>query len=309
MIPHKKQDQSFISLPVSRVASAQRLNHLNSTNTASNPSTPGALYVSSSLNPNKNLPVTPNQTKTKEQMKLFDDLFIIKQLREFELALTVLSSSISSFKDEDVNSHIDKLIEKSDLISKEVRCLDKHQKLGDRILTLEAEKVLLDTQLKHVLKELIEYRAQLKKLPRLPANAEASNKQLKSIDIQETLKYAMKLSKFTKAPATASNAPFQIHPNNYIWPAEDALRRGMLALASLKSDEIIKEELGGDKPEQSTEEVEEDKKEKEEEGKNSPKPRRGSFGAYSSGPAVTEQPTSNGALDLDLFDPDEDDSD
>ena len=40
------------------------------------------------------------------------------------------------------------------------------------------------------------------------------------------------------------NAQFQIHPNNFIWPAEDSLRRGMLALSSLKPEELIKQELG-----------------------------------------------------------------
>lgn len=311
MIPHKKQDQSFISLPVSRVSSTQRLNHLNNPSIVSNPPTPGGLYISSSLNPNRNLPVTPNQSKTKEQMKLFEELFIIKQLKDFELALTDLSSSISSFKDEDLNTHIDKLIEKNDLITKEVRCLDQHQKLGERIRSLEVENSELNKQLKHVLKELIDYRAQLMKLPRLPANPQATNKQLKAIDIEETLKYAMKLSKFTKAPATASNTPFQIHPNNYIWPAEDALRRGMLALASLKADEIIKEELGEDDVQGAVIETKDDEeKEDLEDEKSSPKPpRRGSFGSYSSAPTATEQPASNGALDLDLFDPDEDDSD
>ena len=38
--------------------------------------------------------------------------------------------------------------------------------------------------------------------------------------------------------------PFQIHPNNYVWPAEDSLRRGMLAQASLQAEEIIRHELG-----------------------------------------------------------------
>ena len=54
----------------------------------------------------------------------------------------------------------------------------------------------------------------------------------------------MKLAKFSKAPATVVSQ--MIHPNNYIWPAEDALRRGMLAVASLKPDELIQSELGDD---------------------------------------------------------------
>ena len=66
----------------------------------------------------------------------------------------------------------------------------------------------------------------------------------RNVDVDDILKYAFKLAKFTKAPATVANMPFQIHPNNYVWPAEDSLRRGMLAQASLQAEEIIRHELG-----------------------------------------------------------------
>lgn len=313
MLPLRKTDQAFKSVPVSRVGSAQRLTHPG----ASNPLTPSS-YVLSSLNPNKNIPVTlqniRSKIKTKEQLELFEKLFIVQKVSEFERLLTELASSISSFQEENITELIENLISTNDEIVKEIEVLHHHQDLGNRIDVLEQERTDLDNEAKNILKELISCRAELKKLPRLPANKSNLKKDesMNSIDIQETLKYAMKLSKFTKAPATTANAPFQIHPNNYIWPAEDALRRGMLAVASLKADEIIKKELGEEEVKQD-EEQEKPKEEKVE--KEEPIARRGSFGSYSSAPKEElgqegQQQQQAAALDLDLFDPnEEEDSD
>lgn len=52
----------------------------------------------------------------------------------------------------------------------------------------------------------------------------------------ELLKYAARLAKFTTIPATSD---LNIGPNNYIWPAEDALRKGMLATAVRYRNELI----------------------------------------------------------------------
>lgn len=321
MLPHKKSDQSFISVPVTRVGSVQRLNQLsNSSNIyTSNPTTP-VTYVSSSLNPNKNNTASWNthdsKIKTKEQVELFERLLVVEKVSEFERILTYLSTAISSFKDDDISQYVDDLIMVNDTISTEIKKLQGHRELNRRIKNLKQEKLDLDQESRSILKELIQYRSDLKQLPKVSAvkSSKKGDKSFNSIDVEDSLKYAMKLSKFTKAPAITSNAPFQIHPNNYVWPAEDALRRGMLALASLKSDEIVKSELEAYESDDIKGKEQISTKESGE-GKHDESPsrnRKGSFGSYSEIPKTENVPelqpqTTSNALDLDLFDPDEDD--
>lgn len=302
MLQHKKKDQSFISVPVSRVGSSLRLNQLAAQNNAaaykSIPSTPSG-YVSSSLRPK-----TPNEgsrgaISSQEQLAAFEKLPVVQHVRAFEGALTDLSSSISSFKEDQITGPVEALIEHSDQISAELASLQRHQQLGHTIDSLEVENRALGDRSKHILKELISLRAELKLLPRLPSRKDIAST-ANDVNIEEALKYAMKLAKFTKAP-TAANAQFQVHPNNYIWPAEDALRRGVLALCSLKPEEMLRQELG-DVPVAVA--MEEPVKEKE------PVSRRESAGEASikkKRPVEISQPQNPApALDLDLFDPDAD---
>ncbi|CUM53558.1 Mediator of RNA polymerase II transcription subunit 4 [Debaryomyces fabryi] len=319
MIPHRKNDSSFLSVPVSRVGSTQRLNQLAShgvTNGSPNsynsiPSTPNA-YVSSSLNPTKGIstgPETSNQIITKEDRDVFEKLSIVEKVNEFEQNLTNLSFKVSSFKEDELALLIGNLIELNDVICSEIGELEKHRDLGTNIKSLKDKQAHLDNSSKIILKELISYRNDLKKLPRLPSNKNKSSifpsPNDSKVDVNEVLKYALKLSKFTKAPPTVANLPFQIHPNNYVWPAEDALRRGMLAMSSIRVDDIIKAELGEDSVEVKEEAVKKTEDSKVESRTNSPAAeRRGSFVEHTGEPKKQE---GHGALDLDLFDPDEED--
>lgn len=261
MLPHKN-NQPTNSVPVSRVGLSVKLNHLGvpgqNSRPTSRPNTPSA-YVTSSLNPTKNIPVTSTTVNSKiknpEDAAQFETLPIITSIREFEKELVELSQSISSFQEENIPKHVKKLIQADKQISTEQRNLRKHQELGVEIERLQKENNELNKESTTLLKDLIACRAELKKLPKLPAAQSSSREsRLKEIGVQELLDYSMTLAKFSKAPNTANG---QIpHPNNFIWPAEDALRRGLLALTSLKPDEVIKAELG----EVETKEEEEEKK-------------------------------------------------
>ncbi|CAH2355376.1 mediator of RNA polymerase II transcription subunit 4 [[Candida] railenensis] len=332
MLPHRKSDQAFLSVPVSRVASSQRLNQLSSPQAsgigspnayASIPTTP-VPYVSSSLNPTRNQPVisgsastssnNKNTFQTAEEAKRFEKLPIVEKLGSFERALTLLSQDITSYRENDdrIQSTVKELIDLNDSIYSDISQLDVHQKLGGQIKVLEEEKKRLDTTSRDTLKQLIEYRNELKKLPLLPTNkrskrAGTDNKDAQLVDIKEILKYAMKLSKFTKIPPSAVDLPQQAHPNNYIWPAEDALRRGMLAISSLRPDELISAELG-EEEKASTETTNEpaameDVENVHSKAARSPHQHRAS---HHSAPVAKEEPKD---LDVDLFDPDDDFSD
>ncbi|KAG2732544.1 hypothetical protein G9P44_004961 [Scheffersomyces stipitis] len=310
MFPHKKNDP-LKSLPISRVGSSQRLNqHISSI-----PSTPN--YVASSLNPVRNLPVSSGSIKskitTKAALDKFEQLPIVKQVGAFEDTLNAISDNISQFKEGELHANVEKIIAINDDLKSKIEELDRHRRLGENIKELEAESSNLDNTSKYILKELISYRNELRALPRLPASASKRAAVLggkgsgDTVEIEDILKYAMKLAKFTKAPATSASMPFQIHPNNYVWPAEDALRRGMLAASSLNPDEIIANELG-------TTEEEKIQEKKDEQVKKADKQqdtgiRRGSFGDYGSSSSGKKKEEQSAQLDLDLFDSEDEFSD
>lgn len=311
MLPHKK-DHYVASVPVSRVGLSVKLNHLNiptSSRPNSRPNTPGA-YVASSLNPTRNTPITPNSIRSKigntEDAERFEALSIVKGIRDFEVELMELSQSISSFKEEHIPGHIERLIEANKEIFQEQQNLRKHQSLGVEIERLQQENDDLSRQSTHILKELISCRAELKKLPGLPTARDSSKSTgLKEIGVQELLDYSMKLAKFSKAPTIANGT--MPHPNNFIWPAEDALRRGVLALSSLKADEILKAELGETVAEETKEEEDEDVEMEDVENLGSPAMRQS---RPSEAPRKLEPARAPEALNLDLFDGDDsDDSD
>lgn len=327
MFPHKK-DQSFISVPVSRVGLSNRLNQLNNLNVSpsrisSRPGTPGATYVTSSLNPTKNLPVSQNEIqskiKTPEELEKFNLLCITQSLRQFEEIFTDLSQCISSFKEDAITQKVADLIDVSQSMSSELNVLRQHLDLGKKIDLLLQTQNELDKEAKHILKELISCRSELKRLPKLAAahdRVDPTN-ELNEVNVQEVLDYSMKLAKFSKAPATVVSQ--MIHPNNYIWPAEDALRRGMLAVASLKPDELIQSELGDDtlqardvdmkdaSPEMPEVTETYEAKSKDEQKTVAPKdpPKSPGHSKQPTDASLKEELAPN-TLDLDLFDPDED---
>lgn len=297
---HKK-DQLFVSVPVSRVSLSTRLFKGNS-RPVSRSATPN-IYVTSSLNPNRNEPVTQStlglQLHTQEDFRQFSELPITKDLTAFERVLAELSLLMSSFKDDDVVEKSKLLIDISERISKQVDTLESHQRLGSEIRTLEAQNNALSSWSKQLLKELISCRTDLRKLPLLPVRKRNLKNNTNDVGVEELLEYAMKLAKFSKAPPAVASQP--IHPNNYIWPAEDALRRGMLAMASLKPDDLIRNEIGETETDTLKHEEEEGQQEMEIDSTPSAPQQNGRREA-----SKASEP--EGMLDLDLFN-DEDDSD
>lgn len=325
MFPQKK-DQSFASTPVSRVGLSILLNQLaGNANVTSRPGTPGASYITSSLNPTKNLPITQSDFNTKfktaQELEKYNLLAITQSLRQFESTFSELSQSISSFQEDSIVQHVKGLIDICDSMTNEIKVLEKHLKLDREVDYLLVTRSALDKHTKHLLKDLIACRAELKKLPKLSAagNTASPANDVNAISVPEVIDYSMKLAKFSKAPATVVSQ--LIHPNNYIWPAEDALRRGMLAMASLKGGELIKAELGDFEEEVGTEDVlMEDAIPSPEDIKIAGPSEKSALGEAETlkfepvqdhkverkPGSSKEEVAASSALNLDLFDPDED---
>lgn len=321
MLPRKDN----VSTPMSRIGSSTRLNQgLSPSQPNSFPSTPTS-YQISSLNPIRSgSRMANNKPEDLEFEEQFKNLEIVKEILHFETQLAELSQKVGSIDGNGLDITVNSLLMSNQRITKHIDELEKHRKLGEHIESLERSRDDLDQKSKDALKQLINYRSELKQLPSLPTKRDPIDQKGSELDVDEVLKYGMKLSKFTKAPPS-TNVAFQIHPNNFIWPAEDSLRRGMLAMSSLKEDEIIKKELGLDEPQtthstttttSSAIKSEGDKQEEEKRpnasGSNGDvemkQPERRSSRVTRRKPEKTEEVAPK--LDLDLFDPEnEDDSD
>lgn len=311
MLPRKDNN----ALPLSRGGSSTRLNQgLSPGHMTSFPSTPTS-YQASALNPIRSASrLSNNRVIDQEFEDQFNDLDIIKEISRFENSLAELSRKIGSFDGSDLDTTVNSLLTSNQEISHQIEKLEQHRQLGQKIELLENVRNELDQKSKEALKKLISYRAELKNLPSLPTKRDVTTEdKVSRLDVDEVLKYGMKLSKFTKAPPS-SNGGLQIHPNNFIWPAEDSLRRGMLAMSSLKGDEIIRKELGLDenKPTEPSEQEEEDQEEQEHEEQEEQMEEKNKPERRSTRTRRKTEKTEEVApkLDLDLFDPEnEDDSD
>ncbi|KAL6452711.1 MED4 Mediator of RNA polymerase II transcription subunit 4 [Candida maltosa Xu316] len=309
MLPFRKSDSPFKSDPVSRVGSSTRLNQLGGP-TSSNPATPQP-YVTSSLNPSKNLPTNATNIKSKLQtqkdLDVFEQLPMVRQVKNYESLLDELSNDIAQFKDDELQLKIDQIIVCNDTLKKQIEDLNKHRNYSHQVDELSAKNKALENSSKTILKQLVNYRNELKKLPKIPKSDKQLNQN--SVDVDDVLKYAFKLAKFTKAPATVANMPFQIHPNNYIWPAEDSLRRGMLAQASLQPDQIIKEEEEESEQKPESDEEMEDVINTTTHDEPQQQQRKSSHDGGFTTERKPEEPSAPTDLNLDLFDPDDEYSD
>lgn len=299
----------------SRKGSLTRLNQLG------RPGTPGGTnYVSLSLNP-KN-----GSNLNSAASAAFNKLPIVEHVSKFEDNLAKLSRNITLFNDAGIQDFVKELIAINDDLRLNTTDLERHRKLGLEIRDLEKQSQTYDQKFNEILKELISCRSELKKLPNAPTSTPTTNTQSDELagkfkrgvvegliedppNMEEVLKYALKLSKFTKAPPTMSNLQYQIHPNNYVWPAEDALRRGMLALLSLNPDEVIADELGTPVAEiQDTMEPATTEDVPIEEKVSEDKPKDNLFTGYGD-IGDKDEANKDDDLDLELFDPEADLSD
>lgn len=108
----------------------------------------------------------------------------------------------------------------------------RHLELCKRIAALQTESGELDAKINTVLLDLAKVREQLASVP---SKIHDSRK----VESQEVLDYATRITKFTRASESQHVLP---------WPAEDMLRRGMLATFSIAKEEEPKPESAAPSP-------------------------------------------------------------
>lgn len=246
---------------------------------------------------------------------------IYGDLTQYEDKLGALVKSVDNFKP-DVNI-VHELIGVDKNLYKNLDSFAEYDRIDSELNRLDKESNELDRKTKEVLETLSECYEMLNTLPMLEQvefEKQTILKQRSKVNSSVLLNYATKLSKFTKIPPTFDKGT--IGPNNFVWPAEDALRRGMLAIASLHSKEMTRipgepeeEERPGMIEEDKSLHNIEDEKAKTEERAVSPDVRRNerrpSF-VFTEDPTETANADNNNEpddealdLDLDLFKPDE----
>ncbi|CAI4984890.1 CPS_HP_G0127300.mRNA.1.CDS.1 [Saccharomyces cerevisiae] len=167
------------------------------------------------------------------KIQLYEDLC------RYEDTLSKLVESVDRFKP---NLDIAKdLIRTDEALFENVKLLAEYDNIYRNLQKIDKDSEELDSKTRKILEILNECHDELKALPMLEQVEFEKNtilQQRSKINSTELLDYATKLSKFTKIPPTFDKGA--VGPNNFIWPAEDALRRGMLAMASLHSKELTR---------------------------------------------------------------------
>lgn len=229
---------------------------------------------------------TPEVTQSVREKRVAQ-LPISKNLDEFETTLKSLLNSISRYSPS--VSDAEKLVAIEQRLNVSLDQIIAHQRAGLEIDSLVHQSSSVDKSCREILLGLSDCRKKLMGLPSLgTVKKEQKRMQESQIRADELLAYAMKLAKFTTAPPTFDNGA--IGPNNFIWPAEDSLRRGVLAIASLNEKALLGEEA---EAKEQADEIPEQQETTQ---------RRGSFGAYGG----EDGDDGAGAIeDLDLFDMDD----
>lgn len=232
-----------------------------------------------------------------------ENTVIYKELDKFADGLQRLTASIQQYSpDPEIASE---MVVTTDKINSELEKIQTlHEMRAHQIVRQNEENDTLNYSLNMILTTLDECRTELNLLPKLsPSEAEkVADTVVSEPDAEATrelLSYAMKLSKFSKIPRTYEGF---LLPNNFVWPGDDNMRRGMLAMSSLMPDKVIAAENGeeekvdedGDQPMEDVAPV------KEEEDVPSPG-RRGSVTSKAAKPADQ----ASVMADLDLFDDDD----
>lgn len=227
---------------------------------------------------------------------------VYQDLTNYESKLNELTKSVDSFKPD--ISIVKELIECDKNLYQTLEGFGEYCKIKEELNNLSKEEEDINKKTREVLGILSDCYNTLNELPMLEQiefERDEMLKQKAKLYSGEVLDYAMKLAKFTRFPPTFDKSA--IGPNNFIWPAEDSLRRGMLALASLKSSELIGEDKKNEEPQE--------KNENEGDEKEQPK-RKDSYEFSSNGKGKDDQGSDQQMdvdvdldLDLDLFNPDE----
>ncbi|KAH3903277.1 uncharacterized protein SCODWIG_02203 [Saccharomycodes ludwigii] len=134
-----------------------------------------------------------------------------------------------------------KIIETDSKLMNQLNEFPKYDQMNKNLMKLNEYETNLQNNIHWILTTLNDCYMKLNRLPmekQVKIEQKIILKQRENIKTKLLLDYSMKLAKFTKIPPTLNRE--MIGPSNFIWPGEDSLRRGMLALSSLKEKESIK---------------------------------------------------------------------
>ncbi|ODV94414.1 hypothetical protein PACTADRAFT_35218 [Pachysolen tannophilus NRRL Y-2460] len=297
----------------SRVSSTVRMNNMTSPSIAMSPETP-TINTAANISASSSVVNLQMSSYIDSSNKKYEDLELFKELNSFEKNLSAIAESITNYKEPNIRD-FKNLNKNLDTINHQLNDVEIYLKLAKhKNLKLNRSNRLLKENFLKILLELNEYRKTLSQLPNLNVseenleNEEQDNEN--GVKTEDLLQYALKLSKFSKIPPSFDLN--SINPRNFIWPGEDSLRRGVLAMASLKQDELIKvgdeDKLVEEKPMEGIVEGQDHESEaSDEEFLNQ---RRSSFNYENRGDieAPKNEIHENAVTDLDLFDSDDDDT-
>ncbi|VEU21203.1 DEKNAAC102197 [Brettanomyces naardenensis] len=186
---------------------------------------------------------------------------IYTELSQFEDELQRLAASIQQYNpDPEIASEIVLTVDKMNSELEKIELL--HEMRSNQIVKQNTENDQLNDNLRSILSTLSDCRQELDRLPKLSSTEVSKLEDLEKVveepDLDTTkqlLAYAMKLSKFSRIPRTFDGF---LLPNNFVWPGDDNMRRGMLAMASMMPEKVVEAENGG------AEDTKEEEKEEEE---------------------------------------------
>lgn len=164
---------------------------------------------------------------------------LYQNLGEYEEALSMLTDSVDKYKPD--ISLARGLIRADYKLNNSLNAIAEYDQINSILQRLDKESESIREQTGNILRILNECHHDLDILPSLEQVEFEMNSilsQRQKINSKTLLDYATKLSKFTKIPPTFDRGA--IGPNNFVWPGDDALRRGMLAMASLHADELTR---------------------------------------------------------------------
>lgn len=261
-------------------------------------------------------PQGQNQQQQQQQPQFSDKLRIGKSLEAYEKIINELVESIGSFRPR--KELIPRLIEADSELFDAIDELGKHQEAGKEIKKLQNESDELSQKLNLIIIGLADCRRQLQALP---GRESIRDQDEETVSANELLKYATKITKFTHAPPGYD--PQMPENGNFPWPTEDELRRGAMALLAMNSEEdqnlqaVDEKALNSIKNDNTQQQQQQPQQQPQPDNNNTSnntaagKRRSSSLVSYGERPVVdpsaAPKENNNAVLDLDLFDPDEED--
>lgn len=170
----------------------------------------------------------------------FKSELILYEVNEYEKVFDEISLMITSYKGDGLYEKILKMIDFDFQIKEELNTIENRRLLSKEIKKLDSDNQIIHSHFKIILDELTSIWTDLKQLTKSSKTKNTSTTDNNQIRIKDIINYSMRLAKFTKIPSF-KEVPIPLHPNNFIWPAEDALRRGVLALSTNNEKKIIME--------------------------------------------------------------------